>query len=705
MPYTPPSSSVTLMDSSELAAARPLLGSHHGRHNSEPSLTLSGRRMTRVSPSRSYIHRHRRSPTIRASVPIFPLQADAGNDKDQQDDGVKNGNRSGWKSQTGPSSLTPSCSVLSPPESRQNSSDEDEQVKRQQEQVVLADLQAAIMSMEPQILPLKGVSAATDYISPTAESFGAASRRKPPAIDILPLRPQSADGGLIAQLPEMAMQTPEQSDPDEEEEDLTPRPPMIRKKSGELVRPALRMSKRPSSMPGTPTFVKNVHFDVQLERVRHFMQLDMPVAVSAGSSPADEYDGDTEFPFGSDSVPASKPYQWEAKITNFPAPDEINKHVPVRLDRIFLSSDNKYLVGIVAVANLAFNKHVVARFTMDHWKTVSEVEAEYNNDPNAAKLRDADDHHDRFHFNIRLADLADLETKTMFLCIKYHVNGLEFWDNNGWKDYHVNFVKKYKQGGRTVGQIGVHARTNRNIPRPHSMPPTGNTFAAARSFDSPQDDGFSRLTQQVPLPHPDDDLLETPTKRTKPAVHTFAVRYDFGSSLSAAMQIGGADAVPVQTQITSVASSTRRTVSTTPETQSSDSTVRPSDFVSAKPYHQSPGYKELVDKYCFVSTQPRMLVVFANALISMRLLHLRSLSLDQMLRNHPQAKAKELLRKAAFLLMIRHHFHQWNITPSLIDRRYPVLRDLPDPSHPVFSVRRSNLLQPPLRSWVILFTK
>ncbi len=135
-------------------------------------------------------------------------------------------------------------------------------------------------------------------------------------------------------------------------------------------------------MPGTPTYSKAVHFDSHLEHVRHFLQVDKPLAVSAGSSPVESYESEIEFPFGQDEPHRSKgpPFEWEIRLSNFPTETPERKLSPVSIERIFLSSDNKTLVGIVAVANLAFSKHVTARFTLDYWKTTSEVVAEYNND-------------------------------------------------------------------------------------------------------------------------------------------------------------------------------------------------------------------------------------------------------------------------------------------------------------------------------------
>ncbi|EFW17560.1 hypothetical protein D8B26_000261 [Coccidioides posadasii str. Silveira] len=616
MPYTPPSSSLTFTNTTEStdfrSPFRPLLDGRNGRHNSEPSLILAGHPAPRTSSSSSYIHGHRRSSSIRASVPLFRPRTRGGNDTNAKENAISNGNQHGWQpSQAGPSSLIPSYSVISPPESRQNSSDEDERSKGKVEENMLAGLEAAIMAIEHQTerTPATGVADSPDSISPNSELslVVADARRKPSSIDILPIRSKSVDGAILRKLPEIEMQTPDQSDHEDDEPAVKSR--MIRKKSGELVRPALRMKRRPSSMPGTPTFVKNVHFDAQLEQVRHFLQLDMPVAVSAGSSPVEEYDGDTEFPFRSGSDSKTHYFQWEARITNFPIRELINLNAPVRLERVFLSPDNNYLVGIVTVANLAFQKHVVARFTLDHWKTVSEVEAEYNNAPHAVKTRDLSNNYDRFHFSIRLADLADLESKTMFVCIKYHVNGLEFWDNNGARNYHVNFSKKYKprhgSGGPAPEPFGTSARTSKNAQRPRPMPPQPNalSFAPARSFQSPRDDGFSRLTEQVHFPYADDDLLEAPTKRTKSAGQAFATRYDFGSSLSAAMQPGNVGALHfgpnASVQDMAGIPGVERVASSA---GSSQEAMRPSELLSAKPCHQSPGYKELVDKYCFYET-------------------------------------------------------------------------------------------------------
>lgn len=341
---------------------------------------------------------------------------------------------------------------------------------------------------------------------------------------------------------------------DDEPERSRRKPPMLRKKSGELVRPALRPSsakRRPSSMPGTPTFSKAVHFDSHLEHVRHFLQVDRPLAVSAGSSPAEAYESDTEFPF-SDDGGRGPPFEWEIVTSNFPSETPLRLAQPVRVERVFLSSDNKTLVGSVAVANLAFNKYVVARFTLDYWKTTSEVVAEFNQDVRQPKR----DGYDRFNFNIKLADQANLEAKTMFFCVKYAVNGQEHWDNNNATNFQVDFRKKPKAQNGKKGMQGASSRPLNSLPRSNKKSPTATKQKSMPATFDDFADGFDSKFKAEDYNHNVNDFLgESSTvklRQTQSAVslssdkmhrrvpqphgQAFGNRYDFGASLSAAIQ-------------------------------------------------------------------------------------------------------------------------------------------------------------------------
>ncbi|GAP91088.2 putative protein phosphatase regulator protein [Rosellinia necatrix] len=341
----------------------------------------------------------------------------------------------------------------------------------------------------------------------------------------------------------------EDSDPDE----FVTKPPIVRKKSGELVRPALRttsLRRRPSSMPGTPTFSKAVHFDSNLEHVRHFLQVDRPLAVSTGSSPADNYDSDMEYPFKS-------LYEWEIVITNFPAETPTRRGLPVRLERVWMSPDQKSLIGYISVANLAFQKSVACRFTFDYWKTTSEVGAQYHNE---IRVKEGEIGRDQFQFSIKLSDMANLETKTLYFCIRYNVNGLEYWDNNDGINFQVDFHKKPlprnalpRNGKKNVQgacsrQANALPRSNRRmnpstVVRPKSMPAGSmDDFGQGlRLVDNqPIHEFLSESESVLPLKSsksastlPSDNL---PGRLPTPSGAAFANRYDFGASLSAAKQ-------------------------------------------------------------------------------------------------------------------------------------------------------------------------
>lgn len=342
---------------------------------------------------------------------------------------------------------------------------------------------------------------------------------------------------------------------EETDDDMMRKPQMVRKKSGELVRPALRGSsrRRPSSVPGTPTFSKAVHFDSHLEHVRHFLQVDRPLAVSAGSSPAETYESDTEYPFSGDdrSTARSPPFEWEIVMNHFPADTPFRKTQVVQLERVWLSTDQKSLIGSVAVANLAFQKQVTCRFTLDYWKTTSEVAAEYLCEILPAETSVS---RDRFQFTIKLSDLANLESKTLYFCIRYNVNGQEHWDNNNGVNFQADFRKKHlpQNGKRPIGAacrpLNGLPKSNRRsnpstAPRPKSMPAGSDEFGAIAKLTLDQsiedylgesEKGTSRLKGVKSSGSlPTDDLS---TRLAAPSGRAFQGRYDFTASLTAALQ-------------------------------------------------------------------------------------------------------------------------------------------------------------------------
>ena len=306
--------------------------------------------------------------------------------------------------------------------------------------------------------------------------------------------------------------------------------------------------------------------------------------------------------------------------------------MPVRVEKVFLSTDNKTLIGSVAVANLAFKKTVVARFTLDYWKTTSEVVAEYTNDVRRKKLNDG---YDRFNFTIKLADLANLEAKTMFFCVKYAVNGVEYWDNNNSTNFQVDFRKKMKPMNGKKGSQG------RSLPKSSKKSPTTAGRPAVPTFDDfadgfENDSGFKfpykpthefltgagrlkGVRSEVTL---SSDRFKK--KQHSPNGQAFSNRYDFGASLNAAIQAANTtlgDKSGITMKAPSKPKASQASVTSSPPAPASKSEAAPpatmnGSYMTSQPSRAgtdsprpagteqpslaSQSYNELLDKYCFV---------------------------------------------------------------------------------------------------------
>ncbi|KAK2852152.1 hypothetical protein FQN49_005316 [Arthroderma sp. PD_2] len=555
MPYIPPSSAPSSPTATTAPSTSKAAGParRHGRHSSEPAVSFQR------PPSSSYLHRHRRSPTICA--PVGRLQQAEGGQQQTQD--VWSGGRVGNM-------------VLSPPESRNNSGDEEEG-RRQKTREMLDGLKEVIISIDK-------------HKQQQAEAS------------------TKAGGIILYSMPEQATQTPDQSDQDEEE--LAKKPPMLRKKSGELVRPAIRLRRgRPVSMPGTPTFSKAVHFGAQLEEVRHFMQLDRPVAVSAGSSPVEEYDGDTEFPFTSTSNMATREKDnWEARVTNFPSIlDDARLNLPVRLRRVHLCPTTYALRGTVAVANLSYSKHVTARFTLDNWKTVSEVAGEFVPYEKSDVDREERAGFDTFSFSIELSDQLrhGMENKTLFLCLRYNVGGREFWDNNDDMNYQVVFARQSSpaSGGSARDPLFrvrmARAGKGASKPRPRPLSMVAMGMGMGMGMDLPSKEQFEikpdRHAVEVEVDSEKESWFpdpDSPTRRNKIRTNVFGDRYDFSASLTTTR-------IQPFHEVRQIQDSQEGNNSNSDSDESPVNAKSLSDFLSDRPNHQSQVYKELVDRYCF----------------------------------------------------------------------------------------------------------
>ncbi|KAF7323443.1 CBM21 domain-containing protein [Mycena chlorophos] len=246
--------------------------------------------------------------------------------------------------------------------------------------------------------------------------------------------------------------------------DETPR--IIRKKSGEPLKSSLKSSTprvrgslevvinggtatSSKSVPTTPTGSLRVHFNSQLEQVKLFLAEQKPLAVSRDGSPTDDTSGTEEFPdfiFGRDSEDEGT-LEMQVEV-----PRPVGE-LDVKLQTFALTDDRTGVAGTIAVRNLAFDKRVAVRFTLDDWQTTSEVIARYQESMPGGMV-------DIFAFNIRLNDvLARIDGKRMAVAVRYNAAGREMWDNNGGKNYLATFKRVRSEAAKArTGQAAADLR-------------------------------------------------------------------------------------------------------------------------------------------------------------------------------------------------------------------------------------------------------
>mmetsp|Transcript_5740 Transcript_5740/g.5686 ORF Transcript_5740/g.5686 Transcript_5740/m.5686 type:complete len:629 (+) Transcript_5740:71-1957(+) len=310
---------------------------------------------------------------------------------------------------------------------------------------------------------------------------------------------------------------------------------LVRKKSGEFLRLSLKDSrnsyfdkKRSRSLPTTPTY-KQVHFGGDND-IRYFKKKDRPTAISASNSPTlrgvegdfkklqvgsddeeDKNDDDDDYEddyadldsdrdyftldlssSGSTTFPGAnheKSVSWDLKLPNFPPlsyDNQINyRKSPVFLERIFISIDKKFLLGHIAVKNIAFEKSITVRYTLDNWCTIVEIPTIYV--PGIPKILKSNNY-DRFIFRIPLDSLfnsfrmpgnkvqngSKSQEQHYSLCIKYTACSLEFWDNNDSKNYDLVLIKTTKPPRTSLSKIGAH----------NNRPKYSSSYLKRRSSDS-----------------------------------------------------------------------------------------------------------------------------------------------------------------------------------------------------------------------------
>ncbi|KAI9249626.1 putative phosphatase regulatory subunit-domain-containing protein [Sporodiniella umbellata] len=152
---------------------------------------------------------------------------------------------------------------------------------------------------------------------------------------------------------------------------------------------------------------KSVHFreNGSLEDVRFFLTSEKPIACQ--------------------SDPTCSSIQHFLRCPNWP---DHSLSGPVWMEDLELS-ENGFLLGTCQVANLAFEKQVKIRYTLDDWVSFKEISAAFK-EPITNTW-------DRFAFQINCAHIRHLD-----FAILYTVDGRDFWDNNSDQNYQLDILHK-----------------------------------------------------------------------------------------------------------------------------------------------------------------------------------------------------------------------------------------------------------------------
>uniref|UniRef100_A0A8C5T3H4 CBM21 domain-containing protein n=1 Tax=Laticauda laticaudata TaxID=8630 RepID=A0A8C5T3H4_LATLA len=217
--------------------------------------------------------------------------------------------------------------------------------------------------------------------------------------------------------------------------------PTLRRRAKSLPTPGER-GLRPA-LQQSPSRRKTVRFadslGLELTAVRHFCQADVPqVPPPPAPLPA------SPLPRGADLLKTRKPPalgELEPVLFGPPAPvleplfppqpgagarfaERVRQH-KVKLE--WVRPEAAGLRGAVRVLNLAYEKTVSVRYTLNRWASCNEVPAAYLPPPAAAH----DGQTDRFAFHLPVG----AGTTLLEFAVRYRVADTEYWDNNDGHNY------------------------------------------------------------------------------------------------------------------------------------------------------------------------------------------------------------------------------------------------------------------------------
>ena len=109
----------------------------------------------------------------------------------------------------------------------------------------------------------------------------------------------------------------------------------------------------------------------------------------------------------------------------------------VILERARLMCDADVCTGLVRVQNIAYEKHIVVRYTLNDWESFSDLSAEWEESVWENDRLETD----KFRFSIPLPTGA--RTLRVRFAVSYDVAGINFWDNNETMNYELEAKRSW----------------------------------------------------------------------------------------------------------------------------------------------------------------------------------------------------------------------------------------------------------------------
>jgi hypothetical protein len=274
------------------------------------------------------------------------------------------------------------------------------------------------------------------------------------------------------------------------------------------------------------------------------------------------------------AAPTSREY----RLTSHNIPKMVNtKESIVWLPSAYvLKTDGKtFLYGLVNVKNLAFEKKIFLKLTLNNWKT----SIVFGGQSIISYVKSIDSV-DQFKFKISLDDLIyGSNNVDLQMCIKYEVNNTEYWDNNFGNNYQFKLTRVEKK------QV---------LPHYPKVSSSANSSFSKKQDESPQ---FNELVSKLML-HKDSTTKKSAGQRSFSVFNNFEdatpSRPMLGKSFSSSDIVN----TPRQRYSQRQQRTHRNTVSTTASssTNATTTTTAPSklDFSSLS-------YTDLLNNYCFAN--------------------------------------------------------------------------------------------------------